>query len=67
MKMELIISLIALIASIVIGIIQIRISRKQKSSDNRINILERKITQIGNGSHGIIGNSNNGNISNNKF
>lgn len=59
MASELIISILGLLASIVIGIVQIKISKEQKTLRNQISNLETKISQTGSGNvmRGIIGNS----------
>lgn len=64
MTAELIISVLSLIATVIIGIMQIKL---KKSISNRIEKIETKVSQSGNGNtmRGIIGNSNVGDISNN--
>ena len=61
MKLELIIASISLIASIILGIIQIKISKEQKSIKTKITQFEIGKANI----RGIVGNSNKGDIKNN--
>lgn len=67
MTAELFFSILSLIASVVIGIIQIKLTKEQKAINTRVDNIETKVSQSGNGNNmrGIIGNSNVGNISNN--
>lgn len=67
MEIELTMSILSLIATVAIGIIQIKLSKENKDIINRINNIETKVSQSGKGNSmkGIIGNSNDGNISNN--
>lgn len=67
MNTETMISIVSLIATIIIGVIQIKISKNQKSINNRIDKIETNFTQVYSKGRGIIGNSNNGDISNNKL
>lgn len=69
MKAELLISILSLISTIIIGLLQIKLSKKQKSIASQINKIETKIYQSGsnNKMNGIIGNSNNGDICNNRL
>jgi hypothetical protein len=64
---SLIISVLSLLATVIIGLKQIKLSRNQKSIEVKLRNIENKNIQRGNGNsmRGIIGNSNNGNISNN--
>lgn len=66
------IAITSILLSSIIGIVQILISIKQKSISReqknirtKIENFELKITQLGNGNKGIVGNSNGGDISNN--
>ncbi len=65
MKAEVIISCISLISTIIIGIIQIKMAKNQKSIKEKIARIEIINTKIQGYSHSIVGNSNNGDIRNN--
>jgi hypothetical protein len=66
MDAQMVISLLSLLIAIIIGIAQIIFSKNQKK---RIKNVETKINQIVSNNQilGIVGNSNVGDISNNKF
>jgi hypothetical protein len=66
------ITIAGILVSSIIGVAQIRISIKQRSISRELKIIktkigsvELKLTQIGHSNKGIIGNSNDGDISNN--
>jgi hypothetical protein len=67
MTVEFFISVLSLIATVVIGIVQIKLSKEQKAIKTRIDKIETMVSQSGSGNNmrGIIGNTNVGVISNN--
>ena len=65
MTAELIISIISLIASSIIGILQINSSKNQKLKNKQLQIRIEKLEISKTIQSGIIGNSNKGNISKN--
>lgn len=69
MKVELVISILSLVVSIVIGLWQIKLAKDQKVNKKSIESIETKFNQSGRGNSmsGIINNSNNGDISNNNL
>ncbi len=68
MKIEIILSIIAIVVAFVIGCLQIYFSIKQNNMKKKISIIENQIQKNGSeNSFGINNNSNNGNISNNKI
>lgn len=69
MEVQLVISILSLIATIVIGVLQIKIFNNQKTIVSKFKKNDTVINQavIDNKINGIVGNSNNGNISGNKL
>ena len=63
------ISILSLLATVVIGLVQIRLSKNQKAIALRIEKIETKVSQdgVGNSITGIVGNSSDGDISYNKL
>lgn len=69
MEVQLVISILSLIATIVIGVLQIKIFNNQKTIVSKFEKNDTVINQavIDNKINGIVGNSNNGNINGNKL
>jgi len=67
MEPNLIVNILAIVVALIVGVFQIIISLKQGKIEKRITKIEGSVIQIknDNSNRGIIGNSNDGNISGN--
>nr|WP_299202866.1 hypothetical protein [uncultured Brumimicrobium sp.] len=67
MEPNLIVNILAIVVALIVGVFQIFISLKQGKIEKRITKIEGSVIQIknDNSNRGIIGNSNDGNISGN--
>ena len=67
MEPDLIVNILAIVVALIVGVFQIIISLKQGKIEKRITKIEGSVIQIknDNSNRGIIGNSNDGNISGN--